>query len=77
MELVTFCVYCGGEVNNDINVCLHCQEYDGVVDGYVDENGEYQQFERNVCSCCNNIENCVRIENKLVCVECLNEKGML
>ena len=77
MELVTFCVYCGNEVKNDQRVCMHCQEYDGVVDGYIDENDLYQQFERNVCSYCNNIENCVRIENKCICVECMNEKGML
>lgn len=73
MELVRFCVYCGNEVKGQ--VCHHCQEYDGIVDGYISEDGDYREFERAVCSECNSIGDCVEYQGKLICVECLQEKG--
>jgi hypothetical protein len=75
MELVRYCVYCENEVSGD--VCPHCQEYDGVVDGYRNKNGELCQFERAVCDFCHKFGDCARPGTKNICVECMNEKGMI
>ena len=73
MKLVTFCVFCGNKAED---YCSKCQDIDGVVTGYIAKNGEYKEFERDMCGFCDSFGECADLGKKKICLECLEKKGI-